>query len=295
VNDSRKETAPNSIRLRKDRLIVMNPLNRAASEKRDFAFELKFLVPEPVAESALDWVRKNLAPDPFAGDGDGYRVNSVYLDTPQFEVFHRVGSYGRCKYRVRRYGTESHVFLERKLKTRGQVGKRRTRVPDHEAELLNGSDADPGWVGFWFHRRLLARRVEPKCQIAYERIARVGEAPEGPIRMTLDRNLRAFPTSDWSVKDSGPWVPLLNDHCILEMKFRLSLPTLFAGMIRDLGISPQPVSKYRLGVQKFGWASEGVPPNDGVIVKVDGGFSKPGSEEARAASAEIQTDSKGRP
>ena len=250
----------------------MKPLHTAsASEKRDFAHEIKFLVTEAVAESALAWARKNLSPDPFAGGaiGDGYGVNSVYLDTAGFDVYHRKGSFGRCKYRVRRYGSEPAVFLERKLKTRGLVGKRRTRVADHEIALLEHNTAEPDWIGYWFHRRLLARRLEPKCQIAYDRIARVGTAPEGPVRMTLDRNVRSFPTSQWQLNDSGPWQPLLTHQCILEMKFRTSLPDLFKGIITQLGLQPLAMSKYRLSVQTFGWDATR-PPEPGVIGPVNG-------------------------
>ncbi len=230
----------------------------AATEKREFAYEIKFLVPDPVAEQALAWMRSNLLPDPFASGAsqDAYCVNSVYLDTPEFAVFHRVGSFGRCKYRVRRYGQEKGVFLERKLKTRGLVGKRRTRTLDSEVAQLSEGDADPGWAGFWFHRRLLARKLEPKCQIAYDRIARVGSAPDGPIRMTLDRNLRAFPTSDWFVQESGPWIPLLDRQCVIELKYRKVFPELYQSFVSTLNLQSQAVSKYRMAVQKFGWAGE---------------------------------------
>ncbi|MSU64335.1 MAG: polyphosphate polymerase domain-containing protein [Pedosphaera sp.] len=230
----------------------------AATEKREFAYETKFLVPDAVAEDALAWMRSHLSPDPFASGAshDAYCVNSVYLDTPEFAVFHRVGSFGRCKYRVRRYGQENGVFLERKLKTRGLVGKRRTRVQDSEVTDLSGDNADPGWVGFWFHRRLIARRLEPKCQIAYDRIARVGSAPDGPIRMTLDRNLRAFPTSDWFVQESGPWTPLLDKQCIIELKYRKVFPELYQSLVSTLNLQAQAVSKYRMAVQKFGWTGE---------------------------------------
>src|SRR5438045_435204 len=134
----------------------MKPLYPAsASEKRDFAYELKFLLSEATAQAALELARKHLSPDPFAGgeSGDGYCVNSVYLDTERLDVYHRVGSYGRCKYRVRRYGNEPAVFLERKLKTRGLVGKRRTRVPDGEVPYLGQTSVPASWVGDWFHRR----------------------------------------------------------------------------------------------------------------------------------------------
>ncbi|MCI0534344.1 MAG: polyphosphate polymerase domain-containing protein [Verrucomicrobiales bacterium] len=248
----------------------MKPLlSASSSEKRDFAYEIKFLISETIAETALAWARKNLSPDPFAGGAtsDCYCVNSVYLDTAGFDVYHRKGSFGRCKYRVRRYGTEPTVYLERKLKTRGLVGKRRSRVPDREVSLLEQETADPAWTGSWFHRRLLARALEPKCQIAYDRIARVGMAPEGPVRMTLDRNVRAFPTSQWHVNDAGPWRPLLTNQCILEMKFRTTLPNLFRGILDQLGVQPQAMSKYRLSVQTFGWDATIQP---GIIVPVNG-------------------------
>jgi hypothetical protein len=248
----------------------MKPLYTAStSEKRDFAYEIKFLVAENVAEAALAWARKNLSPDPFAGGvtSDAYSVNSVYLDTAGFDVYHRKGSYGRCKYRVRRYGMEPAVFLERKLKTRGLVGKRRTRISDHDVVFLEQPEPDTEWIGYWFHRRLLARSLEPKCQIAYDRIARVGMASEGPVRMTLDRNVRSFPTSQWQVHESGPWQPLLKQQCILEMKYRSTLPDLFKSVIGELGLQPQAMSKYRLSVQTFGWDAKVQP---GVIVPVNG-------------------------
>ena len=241
----------------------------AASEKREFAYEIKFLIPEEAAKEALAWMRAHLVPDPFAGGAthDAYCVNSVYLDTPEFAVFHRIGSFGRCKYRVRRYGREDGVFLERKLKTRGLVGKRRTRVQDAEVAFLADEAPSADWIGFWFHRRLLVRNLEPKCQIAYDRIARVGSSPEGTLRMTLDQNLRAFPTSEWFVKESGTWTPLLDKQCIIELKYRKSFPELYQGLVDSLGLKPQPVSKYRMTVSKFGWggpaASETAMPLNG--------------------------------
>src|SRR6187401_1760670 len=95
-----------------------------SNERRDFAYEMKFLLSEPRGEEVLGWARQRLCPDPHAKESShgAYQVNSLYFDTPNLEVYHRVGSYGRCKYRVRRYGGEKTIFLERKLKTKGQVG-----------------------------------------------------------------------------------------------------------------------------------------------------------------------------
>ena len=76
------------------------------------------------------WARTHLDPDahglgPF---GDEYRTTSVYFDTDAFDVFHRRGSFGRSKYRIRRYGDEETVFLERKMRQPAVLAKRRTSL-----------------------------------------------------------------------------------------------------------------------------------------------------------------------
>ena len=231
-----------------------------AIEKRHAAYELKFLVPTPVAENALNWARRHLAPDPQAGDGngDGYRVNSLYFDTNGLDVYQRRGSYGKAKYRVRRYGAEDGIFLERKLKAKGLVSKRRTRVPDREILLLSAMDPTADWVGYWFRRRLHARRLLPQCQIRYQRVARVGETPGGAVRLTLDRDICSFSTDQYQVSENGGWLAILPDKCILELKFRLGLPALFKSLIDELNLRPEPVSKYRLSIQASGRAPKTV-------------------------------------
>src|SRR5437762_9500566 len=130
-------------------------------ETREFASEIKFLVSPALAGQIRDWARGRLAPDPNAagGSGDAYLVTSLYFDTKQFDVFHRRGSFGRSKYRIRRYGASEVAYLERKLKTRGLVSKRRTVVGLAELQRLADAEPDPGWIGYWYQQRLLARRL----------------------------------------------------------------------------------------------------------------------------------------
>src|SRR3954471_1307785 len=142
-----------------------NPDLASVTEKRDGAYEIKFLVPTATADAALAWARQHLAPDPHAQsgtDGDGYRVNSLYFDTANLDVYRRNGSYGKSKYRVRRYGAEPSIFLERKLKARSLVSTRRTRISDLELPRLAQTQLEPGWVGYWFGRRLVLRRLSPQ-------------------------------------------------------------------------------------------------------------------------------------
>jgi hypothetical protein len=226
----------------------------SVTEKRDAAYEIKFLLPSPLAGAVMTWARRELAPDPHAEEGgpDGYRVNSLYFDTPGLDVYQRKGSYGKAKYRVRRYGSERSIFLERKLKSRGLVSKRRTRIPDEELRRLGVEELEPEWVGYWFRRRLVARRLFPRCQIRYQRVARVGMTPSGPVRLTIDRNVCAFASGDYGIHESASWTPLLPEQCILELKFRLEMPPMFKSLLEEFSLAPQPVSKYRLSIQTCG-------------------------------------------
>ena len=98
------------------------------TEARTSAREIKFLLDASRARAVRDWARTHLTPDlhgagPF---GDEYATSTLYFDTDDFDVFHRRGSFGRSKYRVRRYGASDVVFFERKLRTNGRLVKRRT-------------------------------------------------------------------------------------------------------------------------------------------------------------------------
>ena len=239
------------------------------TEKKDFAYEIKFLVSDAIGEQAIAWARTHLQPDPNGlYSSDGYRVNSLYFDTAALDVYHRRGSFGRSKYRIRRYGTEQAIFLERKLKTRGLVGKRRTRLPEQDILFVDDMRPSPKWSGHWFRRRLELRKLAPRCQITYDRVARVGPTPEGLARMTVDRNLRAVPMTSCRVLENHSWVALLPGKCILELKFPDTMPMIFKQLVEQLGVSPQAFSKYRLSVDMFGWAAEAktVPLPDNAVM-----------------------------
>ncbi len=163
-------------------------------ENRAFACEIKALISVEQARDVRAWARARMQPDPNAesGAGDLYRITSLYYDTDDFAVFHRRGSFGRSKYRVRRYDSSERVFLERKLRNESIVTKRRTRVNIDELDRLRNRKPDVDWEGSWFQRRMLARGMNPACQIAYSRTALVSDTSAGLIRLTLDEDLRTW-------------------------------------------------------------------------------------------------------
>jgi hypothetical protein len=219
-------------------------------ENRAFVAEIKFLVPADRVEALLEWARERLRADPYGSGphGDTYETNSIYFDTAEFDVFHRRGSFGRSKYRARRYGMAEEMFLERKLKTNDLVSKRRSIVPCSELAKLASAETRKGWAGHWFHRRILARRLAPVAQVAYTRTALVHSNGHGPIRMTLDVGVRAVQSKALAFQELAGAPLLTGSNGILELKFYRSRPPVFDELIETFALIAQPISKYRIAV-----------------------------------------------
>ena len=222
-------------------------------ETRAHAREIKFVVDAARGPEIQAWMRANLAPDEFGSgpEHDQFATSSLYFETGQFDVFHRRGSYGKSKYRVRRYGTSPIMFLERKFRTDRVLIKRRTTAALEDFRRIELDEADPEWYGYWFHRRLLARRLKPLVQISYVRTARLGSSPHGKVRMTLDMDLRVLPLPDGAFLP-GVGLPLMETSNIIEMKYSVALPPAFQAVISRFSLTTQPVSKYRAGLALLG-------------------------------------------
>lgn len=223
-------------------------------ETRAFASEIKFLITPAMAPRLLDWARRHLEPDPHGQGrfGDEYDTTTLYFDTPHLDVFHRRGSFARAKYRVRRYGHEEWVFLERKLRRPGVLSKRRTMVPHAALTCLEAPDLPADLQGAdWFRRRLTLRSLAPVCQVSYRRTAREVETSEGPARLTFDSRLRAVEIGTPSFTTS-PGVPVGEGLLILELKYRQYMPSLFRRLVEEFALRTETASKYRLGIAALG-------------------------------------------
>lgn len=216
-------------------------------------YELKFLVDEAVAGPIAAWTRLHLQADPHGGGahGDEYHTTTLYWDTADYRVLGQQGSFARAKYRVRRYGSSDTAFLERKMRRARRVAKRRTAVGLDRLHWLLGVDQAPAmWPGHWFSRRLRLRRLQPACQLSYERIARYSERVEG-ARLTIDRNLAVIPTALPLFK-GGEGTPVLPGRCIVELKYRDAAPAVFKELLAAFSIVPVPTSKYRHAMSALG-------------------------------------------
>ena len=221
-------------------------------ETRDFARETKFLVDTEKADAIRAWAREHLARDP-SGEGptgDEYSTTSLYFDTKSYDVYYQRGSYKRAKFRIRRYGLADVVFLERKFRSSRLLAKRRTIVPVKDLAWLDQATSDTAWPGHWFHRRLVLRGLHPIMQFSYTRVARLGNAENGPVRLTMDTNLRALPMFDKAFLPGVglPLAPFMNNQVILELKYRVELPAVFRKLVAEFTLSRAKVSKYRQGL-----------------------------------------------
>lgn len=215
-------------------------------------YEIKFLIDDTLGQGIRDWARQHLQPDPHAAPEfqEGYLVNSLYLDTPEFDVYHRGDGFRQRKYRLRRYGSEAAIWMELKRKNAGQVRKRRTLVTEAELPGKLLFPPDERWEGRWFQERLTALQLRPACQVTYQRFAYVGTASSGPIRLTIDSDLHCQAAEGWSVPTSPlKSNRLLRNHQILELKYRESVPATFRGLIEDFRLSVSAFSKYRQGIE----------------------------------------------
>lgn len=221
------------------------------------AFELKFQLLDEQARAIAAWAAQHLQLDPHADpkrDG-AYLVHGLYFDTPALDVFHRSPGYKRRKYRLRRYDDNAAIFLEQKRKADGKVAKRRVQVVEAELERLREIPTDIAWTGHWFHRRIVRRLLQPSCLISYERQAFFGQNTEGPLRLTLDRNVRTRLADAWHVAPVLDGPALLPDQVLLELKYRKHLPALFKALMQDFSLTPAPLSKYRLAIESSGRAT----------------------------------------
>jgi hypothetical protein len=221
-------------------------------ETRARASEIKFLVEPARAADIRSWARANLTPDPHGTGpfGDEYETASIYFDTEDFDVLKRQGSYGRAKYRIRRYLKGNVVFLERKLRRPRIVAKRRTQVAVSDLERLNLPSQEL-WPGAWFHRRLEARNLTPACQVTYIRTARGVLDDGGPARLTLDESIRAHAvTGVCFSNDEG--TAIAEARLVLELKYRDAVPAVFKRLVAEFRLETQPVSKYRFGMAALG-------------------------------------------
>ena len=219
------------------------------------AVELKYLVSPEVAERLAEWAKARLVPDPYADPATGgYRVTTVYLDTPGLDIFRRNPGFGTSKYRLRRYGKSPLAHAEHKFKGEGQIWKQREGVQQPVEEWTGDL---PSGLPRWFLQAVERANLRPVCAVTYDRLAYLGDSPHGPVRITLDRDAFGRSATGCELEpvrgDPGRGeVDLLGASAIVELKHLGPLPRMVREVVTGFGLVNRGPSKYRRTVAALG-------------------------------------------
>jgi hypothetical protein len=224
-------------------------------ESRACATEKKYVLDAATGAQVREWARARLEADPYGSgpDGDEYLTSSLYFDNDRHDVFHRRGSFGRAKFRIRRYSGADYVFIERKLRRPKLLVKRRTQVDLGTIGLIERGEVRRDSPAWWFYERLQMRRLAPSCLLSYHRTARAIATPNGLARLTVDDGIQVVQADGFllpAVRSLGE--SILPGQVILELKYRGVLPQAFQDLIRTFSLLGQTASKYRLGMMALG-------------------------------------------
>lgn len=209
-------------------------------------WEWKVLLTPAQAREAAAFARAHLAPDPFgvpARDG-GYLVTSTYLGPGQEARGPRAAD-AAAHHRVRRYGADAGVWLERKENRGGRVVK--LRAPADAATAEGPAERAPAeHPGRAWLSEVEALGLVPRLIVSYVRAAWF--LPGSTARLTIDRGLTARPALRRVPDDVPGGVPLTED-CVLELKFDDAPPEAFQRLLRAQGLAPHPWSKRRAALR----------------------------------------------
>ena len=165
-------------------------------------------------------------------------------------------SYGKSKFRIRRYGMSPIIFLERKFRTERLLAKRRTTVPVGDLERLATTELDR-------RGRVLVSSTDPATPPSP--VDSDAVRPGRPNRCVADgsgpNDDRHEPSRAPDARPRiHPWrrSPVIEDKCIIEVKFRRELPSVFRRFASEFNIEIQKISKYRLGLRPH-WTTRSRP------------------------------------
>ena len=212
-------------------------------------YEKKFLLSTSQQDALLMRIANDIESDVYAK----YLVQSLYLDTPSWEVVRNSieKPLYKEKMRLRCYEREitkeTMVFLELKKKYDGRIYKRRIAFPASEllasksleALVLKKDSPIAKELGFY----LKTHPVANKMYISAERKTFVGKR-ESNLRLTFDEEIKFRTTDLHFTKPHVGAAVLASNEVLLEIKTPFGMPLWLARVLSELKIFPISFSKY---------------------------------------------------
>lgn len=224
-------------------------------------YELKYLVRIDQVEGIVRDLESMTRPDAHGGR-EGYRVVSLYYDSPGLDFFWAKieGIKFRRKLRLRIYPGDdirnvSEGMVEIKQRINRTVQKRRLKLPLEQAEqLCSGSlerDAlDPldRQVASEVQYMVQAMHLEPTCITAYRRRAFIGGLYDAGLRITFDTDVGCRIHALKVNLDAENHLFLPPDWSIMEVKANNAVPDWVTSLLARHNCQLRRVSKYCAGL-----------------------------------------------
>ncbi len=215
--------------------------------------EKKYLLTRPQFRALFETIKPYVQPDEYFQS----TICSIYFDTPNHDLI--IKSIDKPVYkqkiRLRSYNVPTlhdQVFAEIKVKYRGVVSKRRTKVQlsdfyQYYDKVQAGRHptlpADTPQIGRELDYLFNFYNLQPSWFIAYDRTCYHGcDNPD--LRITFDQNLRSR-THDLRLEkgDDGEHY-FLNNECVMEIKALNAMPLWLVQALSRLKIYPASFTKY---------------------------------------------------
>ena len=225
--------------------------------------EAKYLLPlEGVAELRT-FLEQTTVRDPnIPAQATGYRVSSIYFDTPGLDEYAAKmdGQALRRKVRLRWYGGIARQLLlegkfrdhdgSQKVKLNRCLGHGQDRFRAAELSLFFADEAKGSLLEEPL-RAIGQRLLRPIVGINYWRDA-FSDPHYDYLRVTIDSQVRARPVDEIELAWGEPWLYCVDPAlCIVEIKTQAPVPAWTRWMIRRFGMTRTALSKYCHGVEKF--------------------------------------------
>jgi SPX domain protein involved in polyphosphate accumulation len=220
-------------------------------------YELKYVLDARKCEQIIEDLGTFATPDDHGGK-DGYRIVSLYYDSPGLDFFWAKidGIKFRRKLRLRIYPEADLERTERgmveiKQRINRTVQKRRLELPLALAEQLCAGSLDlrnldelDQEVASEVQYLINAMHLQPTCITAYRRRAFVGNRYDSGLRITFDSDLRGRVHAlrvNQAVEDHMIIPP---EWCVMEVKSDEAVPDWVTSLLARHGCQLQRVSKY---------------------------------------------------
>lgn len=220
-------------------------------------YELKYILPVTACERLIEELRERLPEDEHSV-GAGYRIMSLYYDSPALDCFWAKieGIKFRRKVRLRTYaGTDlenvTTGLVEIKQRINRTVQKRRLVLPLGQAEDLctgkripEGLDALDNQVANEVCYLANSMHLQPAAITAYYRKAFEGTFENAGLRVTFDYDVRGRVHALELTATANNHLVLPLDWCIMEVKANETVPDWLTSLLARHNCSLNRISKY---------------------------------------------------